>query len=409
MRTLVSFAALFTAVVLLQLGSGGVAPLDAISGLALSFSTAEIGLLGSAHFGGFFIGCWWAPRLVGTVGHSRAFAAFVAAGTIGILAHMMLVHPFAWAGLRILSGICLAGCYTIVESWLQAKVANETRGRTMGIYRVVDIGGSLGAQLIIGILEPASYLAYNILAILCCAALLPMALTRVAEPEIPESPRLRPGLAFAMSPLAAAGVLVAGLTTSAYRMIGPVFGAEVGLNIDQIAWFLAAFVLGGALCQYPAGWFADRYDRRWVLIWLSAGAILACGLTAALSGSGAGAVILASGIFGFATFPIYSVSAAHAHDFATSEQRIDLSAALMFLYALGAIGSPFFASLLIGAYGPMAMLVFMSVAHVVLIVFGVIRMRARPAAQEERTPYVYAPRTTFTIGRLLSRFRDEKR
>ena len=80
MRLLISFAALFLSVVLLQIGSGGVAPLDALSGIQLGFTTAEIGLLGSAHFVGFFIGCWWAPRLMGSVGHSRAFAAFTALG-----------------------------------------------------------------------------------------------------------------------------------------------------------------------------------------------------------------------------------------------------------------------------------------------------------------------------------------
>ena len=56
MRLLISFAALFLAVVLLQLGSGGLAPLDAISGVELGFSNEHIGLLGSAHFVGFFLG-----------------------------------------------------------------------------------------------------------------------------------------------------------------------------------------------------------------------------------------------------------------------------------------------------------------------------------------------------------------
>ncbi len=93
MRILISFAALFLSVVLLQLSSGGVGPLDALSGLALGFSTAEVGLLGSAHFLGFFIGCWWAPRLMGSVGHARAFAAFTATGAIGLLAHMLIVDP----------------------------------------------------------------------------------------------------------------------------------------------------------------------------------------------------------------------------------------------------------------------------------------------------------------------------
>ena len=53
MRTIISFAALFLSVILLQLSTGGVGPLDAISGLTLNFSTEQIGLLGSAHFIGF--------------------------------------------------------------------------------------------------------------------------------------------------------------------------------------------------------------------------------------------------------------------------------------------------------------------------------------------------------------------
>ncbi|MGB5560286.1 MAG: MFS transporter, partial [Paracoccaceae bacterium] len=397
MRLLISFAALFLSVVLLQLGGGGIGPLDAISGLEIGFTKAEVGLLGSAHFFGFFIGCWWAPRVMGTVGHSRAFSAFVAIGTIGILAHMLIIHPYAWVGFRIMSGFCIAGCYTIIEAWLQAKVTNETRGRAMGVYRVVDILGSLGAQLFIGVLEPGSYVSYNLLALICCAALLPLTLTRAEQPETPAAPRLRPRLAWDRSPLAAAGVVVSGLTAAAFRMVGPVYGVEVGLSVDQIALFLAAFVLGGAFSQYPTGWLADKFDRRWVLIWISAAAIAACAATVALATKGTTAVFIGAGIFGFTTFPIYSVSAAHAHDFADSSERVELSAALMFLYAVGAIASPYITSGLIEAYGPGAMFIFISAAHVLLIVFGLVRMRARPT-QRERTSYIFAPRTSFVIG-----------
>ena len=180
----------------------------------------------------------------------------------------------------------------------------------------------------------------------------------------------------------------------------------MGLSVDQIALFLAAFVLGGALSQYPAGWFADRYDRRWVLIALSLFAIVSCAVTVTFSNAGTAAAFLTAGLFGFATFPIYSVSAAHAHDHAEDDERVELSAALMFLYAVGAIASPWFVSELIEAYGPSAMFIFVSVAHVVLIVFGLIRMRARRT--ETRTNYVYAPRTSFLIGRLLGRSRTRR-
>lgn len=405
MRLLISFAALFLSVILLQLSSGGVGPLDALSGFALGFSTAQIGLLGSAHFFGFFIGCWWAPRLMGSVGHSRAFAAFTASGAIGLLAHMMVLDPYAWAAMRVASGLCVAGCYTVIEAWLNAKVTNETRGRATGTYRIADLGASLVAQLLIGVLEPASYVSYNLLALLCCASLLPLTLTKVSQPETPEAPRLRPRLAIDRSPLAAAGVMVAGLTSAAFRMAGPIYGQEVGLQASQIGYFLAAFVLGGALAQYPVGWIADKYDRRWVLIWLSVASVLSCGLTIALGDSGTLGVMFAAMIFGLTTFPIFSVSAAHAHDFATSEERVELSAALMFLYAIGAIASPYVASVLIAVIGPYGLFALIALGHIVLVVFGLARMRARPT-KADRTAYVYSPRTSFTIGRLMGRQRD---
>ncbi len=407
MRLLISFAALFLSVVLLQLGAGGLGPLDALSGLAGGFSRTQVGLLGSAHFLGFFIGCWWAPRLMGQIGHSRTFATFIAAGVIGTIAHTLVMDAYAWIGFRIMSGLSVAGCFTVVESWLQAKVTNETRGRTMGVYRVIDIGGSLGAQLLIGVLEPGSYVSYNLLAILVCAALIPLTLTRASPPETPKVLRLKPRLAWQMSPLAAMGVVVAGVTTASFRMVGPIYGIEVGLSVDQIALFLAAFVLGGALAQYPVGWLADKIDRRWVLIWLSFAAIASCGLTVVIGSDGTKATMITAAVFGFTTFPIFSVSAAHAHDYATAEQRVELSAALMFLYALGAIASPYATSTLIESYGPEAMFYFISAAHVLLIIFGLTRMRTRPT-EENRTPYVYTPRTSFMVGRILGRFRDRR-
>ncbi len=407
MRLLVSLAALFLSVVLLQLANGGVAPLDVLSGLALDFSTAQIGLLGSAHFVGFFIGCWWAPRLMGSVGHSRAFAAFTATGAIGLLAHMMVVDPLAWSAMRVASGLSVAGCYTVIEAWLQAKVTNATRGRAMGVYRVVDMGASLVAQMMIGILEPASYVSYNLLALICCAALLPLTLTTASQPETPAAPRLRPWLAVERSPLAAAGVMVAGLSSAAFRMVGPIYGQQVGLRADQIGLFLAAFVAGGALAQFPVGWLADKYDRRWVLIWLSVAAILSCAVTVSANGAGAPAVLASATLFGATTFPIYSVSAAHAHDFAESTERVELSAALMFLFAVGAIASPLLASALIAWFGPSALFVLIAAGHAVLVVFGLSRMRAR-RGPARRTPYVWAPRTSFTIGRLMKGSRDRR-
>jgi len=195
---------------------------------------------------------------------------------------------------------------------------------------------------------------------------------------------------------------VSGVTMAAFRMVGPIYGIEVGLTKDLIALFLSAFVIGGALVQLPLGWLADRFDRRHVLIVISVGSTPACWATIAVAHMGTVAVFAGAAFFGATSLPIYSLSAAHAHDFASDDERVELSAALMFLYAVGAIASPTVASWLIEAYGASAMFVFLSAIHVLLVVFGLLRMRARPVP-DTRTPYVYTPRTSFLIGRLLRR------
>ena len=402
MRLLITFAALFLSITLLQLSSGSIGPLDVLSGTQLGFSKIQIGLLGSAQFLGFFMGCWWAPRLLGTVGHARGFAAFAACGAIGALAHPMFTDPWIWAGLRILTGLCVAGCYTIIEAWLQAKVTNKSRGRVMGVYRVVDIVSSSSAQLLIGVLEPASYVSYNLLAIFCCACLIPLTLTTTQQPETPPAPRLRPLKTARISPLGAAGVMVAGLTASSFRMVGPIYGQEVGLSASHIGYFLATVLLGGAVAQFPVGWLADKFDRRWVLIGLSAASVLVCGTIASIGSMELWMIFTGAILFGLVTFPIFSVATAHTNDFTDPGSAVEVNASLLFIYGIGAIFSPLVTSGLIDRFGPGAFFAFIAAAHLLLVLFGVARMRARPT-RTERTSYIYVPRTSFNIGKLLSR------
>ncbi len=404
MRLLITFAALLFSVVLLQLSSGAMGPLDALSGRALGFSNTQIGLLGSAHFLGFFIGCWWAPRLMGDIGHSRTFAVFAACGAIGAIAHPLLTEPAVWAALRIMTGLCVAGCYTVIEAWLQAKLTNDTRGRVMGVYRVVDISASAAAQLLIGALEPASYVSYNLLAILCCVCLFPVTLTTSRQPEVSAAPRLRPLHTLAVSPLGAAGVMVAGVTTAAFRMVGPIYGQDVGLDARQIGYFLATVLLGGALGQFPVGWLADKFDRRWVLVGLSAASVLVCGSIASLGNAGIFTVFVGAALFGVVTFPIFSVAAAHANDFTESDKMVEVNASLIFLYGIGAIGSPVVTSYLIEKFGPSALFAFIALAHLVLVGFSISRMLVRPT-RRLRTRYAYLPRTSFTVAKLLRKQR----
>jgi MFS family permease len=401
MGTLLSFAALFVSIYLVQLGSGSLGPLDALSGAVIGFSTEEIGLLGSAHFFGFFIGCYVTPRLVGDIGHSRTFAAAAAIGAIGALLHPILEGPVYWALLRVLTGLAIAAAYTVVESWLHAKTDNHNRGRVYGVFRVVDLVGALSAQGIIAILEPATYAAYNLVAMFCCLCLLPLALSQRVAPETPRAPRLQPIRAALLSPAAALGIIVAGITGAGFRMVGPIYGIENDLNQTQIAIFLASAILGGVAAQYPVGWVADKTDRRMVLLGLSVLAVASCLGIAVLTEPGqVTGFYVAAFVFGLTAYPIYSVSAAYANDLAAPDFIVELNAALIFFYSLGAIVSPLISAWLIALAGPAAMFYFMAAVHVALVAFTLFRMTRRRGTGP-RTPYRYIPRTSMLLGRMF--------
>lgn len=401
MRTLVSFAALLLSIAFVQLGSGSLGPLDALAGAARGFSTAEIGLLGSGHFAGFFVGCWITPILLGAVGHARAFAVMASIGAIAALAHPIFPDPLAWALLRVGSGCAVAGAYTIAESWMQAKVTNETRGRVVGVYRIVDMTASVLAQGLVAVLDPTTYVAYNVIAALSCLCLLPLALTRKTPPVAAHAPRLRPLRTLLLSPLAVVSVIVVGLTNSSFRMVGPVYAMKNGLSASEVAGFMAAGVAGGALAQWPMGWASDRFDRRIALVVLSAVSTLVCfGIAFGLGASHPNAIYASAFLFGAAAFPLYSLAAAHANDHAPPEEIVELNAALMFYYAVGAIVSPLAAAELIEQFGASSLFLYIAGANICLIGFAFWRMTRRPAPQE-RTRHSYLPRTSFTLGRLF--------
>ena len=202
MSLLISLSALLISVIFIQIGTGSLGPLDALAGQHHGFSATEIGLLGSAHFIGLFIGCFINPWLIRRSGHARTFAVMAAASAISAIMHPIYIDIYFWAGLRLLTGFAIAGAYTVIESWLQAKVSNANRGRVFSVYRVVDMVGTIMAQGIVATLDPGTYVAYNIIAMVACLSLLPLALTQSAPPELPEQRRFRPF--FALRPISRA-------------------------------------------------------------------------------------------------------------------------------------------------------------------------------------------------------------
>lgn len=404
LASIISFGALFLSVIFMQIGAGSMAPFDALAGVYGGFTLGQVGLMGSTHFIGFLLGCIITPRFIGRVGYPRAFALVASMGAISALLHPVVPDPYAWAGLRLITGFAIAGSYTVTESWLNAKLRPDNRGQVMSIYRVVDLAGAIASQNILIILDPQAYISYNIIAIVCCLSLFPLCFTKSKSPEVTHTPSIRILETISLSRMAVVATVVAGTSSSSFRMIGPVYGHEIGLTLTQIAWFLSVVFIGATAAQIPVGWLADHMDRRKLLVWISALTTGVCAVIAAgVLPNHIGAVYGAAFCFGFTSWPLFSVAAVYINDLAERDSVVEINASLIFLYACGAIISPLITSYFSAHFGPEGLFYFIGGMHVILVLFGCYRLGARPVTGIKRVAYGHVPRTSFLLSRLWNR------
>ena len=116
------------------------------------------GILASLIIAGYYIGylsgALTIPIFLQRVGHIRVFAALASLASIAILLHSVFLHPYSWFFIRIITGISLSGIYVIMESWLNDKSTNQTRGQLLGIYMIVTfVFVGLGVGLIVKVLK----------------------------------------------------------------------------------------------------------------------------------------------------------------------------------------------------------------------------------------------------------------
>jgi MFS family permease len=88
-------------------------------------------------------------------------------------------------------------------------------------------------------------------------------------------------------------------------------------------------------------------------------------------------------LWGFFTFPIYGLAAAHANDFAKPDQFVEVSGGLLLVYAFGAIIGPIVASQLMTLINAASLYGFTAAVQFFLVVFIMWRATRRDSVQPE--------------------------
>ena len=91
------------------------------------------------------------PNLVSKVGHIRVFAAFASMASLSSLIHVVFVDPIVWTIARFLTGFSMIGIFIIVESWLNDRATNRTRGKVLSFYMFVTFFGIAFGNLLLNV------------------------------------------------------------------------------------------------------------------------------------------------------------------------------------------------------------------------------------------------------------------
>ena len=394
--------ALFFGFAIICLGHGLQGTLIGVRATLEGFSFISTGIVVAGYYFGYLFGSILIPILLERVGHIRVFAALASLASIAILLHSIFIDPYSWFFIRILTGISLSGIYVIMESWLNEKSSNQSRGKILSIYMIITFLFVGLGQFLLNLSDPFKVDLFIMVSVLLSFSLIPILLSITEAPIFNNPKRLELKELFIISPLGFVGAVFIGLAHSALFGYGAVYATAKELSTFEISIFMVIVSSFGAIFQWPIGFLSDRFDRRIILIFV---ALIAAGLSIFIVISSYLSIIIffiIVALFGGMSLPMYSLAIAHINDFLRPNEIVSASATFGILVGLGAIMGPIFASVFMKIAGPDGFFVYLFVVHLCLGLFGIYRMGKRVKPSDIESQYVPLPRNISTAGMELN-------
>ena len=340
------------------------------------FSTFTTGIMMSGYFVGIFIGSFLAPYLVNRVGHIRVFSALASLASISILLHGVYISPLGWTLMRILTGICFAGIFVVTESWLNDRASNETRGKVLSVYMVLTTLGMGSGQFLLNLAEPSAIDLFILTSVIISFGLIPMLLTAKPAPAFGVSGTMSVMELYKASPLAVIGNGLTGMAHGTIFGMGAIYASHVLLDVKSISIFMACFLIGGLITQWPIGYISDRVSRRLVMAVISIVAIVGCMAAIALP-KGSFAFFASVSLLGGAAMPMYSICIAYANDRLEPHQIVAASGSLVMVSGIGLSTGPIIIAFFMDLYN--VTFFFWGIASIfgLILLFTLIRIQSR--------------------------------
>ncbi len=350
------------------------------------YDSEVIGAVVSAMYVGLLIGSFKIDQFISHVGHIRSFVAFTLLLGVLVLLPAIWLNPWYWAALRFCGGICMAGIFIVIESWILMRGTSETRGVMLSLYLGALYGALMLGQFLINLSPLESVWPFIITAVCCFAALLPMMTKYAAAPPIMQPMEKSEHLSliklFYLSPVGFIGGIISGMILAVIYGLVPVYAREIGLSIKEISVLMAIIIFGGLSLQWPIAKWADNGKRRHMIRLAS---FLSAFFGAALTLIPAGQIsylFLFAGAFGGFAFTIYPLTMAYACEKVADHQIVKATGGFVLAYGLGAIAGPLLAPLFMDLFGSAGLFYFLAAISLFLGAMSSKRPATETASDE---------------------------
>ena len=381
-----------------------------------NFNFIATGTMMSGYFVGYFVGANMIPKLVSKVGHIRVFAAFASMASLSSLVHALFVDPIVWTLARFLTGFSMIGILIIVESWLNDRATNKTRGKVLSLYMFFTFFAFTIGNLLLNISSPNSYEPFILISLLFSVALIPILLTKRKPPTFKKTSSIKIRELLKISPFGSFSMFCTGFIFAAMFTMLAVYAVTMNLSVFEISILLVGTTLAGAIFQWPIGSLSDKYDRRLVII----GCCIFSSLFAVFSIAASGLsfdnliiekyiilsyssmdktklfvfIILLSGM----TLPMFALNLALVNDYISKEKFVAAGAGLNMIFGLGAIAGPLICSLLMNFLGPNGFFIHLLIFLIAITFFGIYRVNKRVYEDNPESTFTPLPREITPLG-----------
>ena len=403
--------ALFAGYFVLMIAHGFQGNLLGVRSVIEEFNFIATGAMMSGYFVGYFAGANIVPKLVGRVGHIRVFAAFASMASLSILIHAVFVNPIVWTFARILTGFSIVSIFIVMESWLNDRANNRTRGQILSTYMFITLIGMALGTLLLNFSNPEKYEPFILISLLLSLALIPILLTKRKAPKFKKLGYIDVKGLYKASPLGAVSMCCTGITHSALFSLVAVYAASMNFTIFEISLLLFCITVSGGIFQWPIGYYSDKTDRRIVIIFCTFFAALFCSLSISASGSSLENMYLATSVgidkimfFVYVTLyagmaiPLFTLNLAYVNDYIPKEKFVAAGAGMQTIFGLGAMAGPFLCSLLMNKFGANGFFIHLSIFHLIIGMFGLYRITKRAYEDNPDSIFTPLPRNITPLG-----------